>query len=300
MLFCKIVIAQNRFTDTTTTLVAYWKKGDIKQFEIIDEKISYKNDTLTESEIDIDTINFIVAGETSKSYLIEWEYLGHSSTDTTDKLTQKITEKINKKFGNLRLEYSTSETGAFQQIENWEKLSKAFSYAFDEFIKSEKKNEELVSLLKKLKTIYQTKEGIENVFNKYLNTFHYLYGLEYFKNNPYYLETTLPNVLGGDPFPATLAIKLDSINTIDQLAYISINQSIDKEKAKENIIQLMEKIGGKVIEDKGFLDELFIIKDKMNYCIDIPEGWIRKYEFIRTLKIDTVKKFTKISINLLP
>jgi hypothetical protein len=46
-------------------------------------------------------------------------------------------------------------------------------------------------------------------------------------------------------------------------------------------------------------DDLFMINDKMKYKISIPDGWILKYEFHRTIKIDNVTKITKISINLL-
>ena len=293
-------LAQNRYTDTSTTLVSYWKQGDLKNYEIKEETSTFTDDSLSETKTEIDTINFLVKEETNKSYLIEWEYLGHSSTDTDDQITKKISEKLNKKFGNLKLVYSTSETGAFHQIENWEKISKAFGYAFDEAIKSEKKNEELFKILKQLKELYQTKQGVENLFNKYVNTYHYLYGIEFFKSNPYYFETTLPNAFGGEPFPAQLAVKLDSINTDDEISYISINQSIDKEKAQKNILEILEKLSGKKMET-DFLekDDLFMINDKMKYKISIPDGWILKYEFHRTIKIDNVTKITKISINLL-
>ncbi len=292
--------AQNRYTDTSATLVSYWKKGDIKRFEITEQSVTYKHDTLKEEKTDIDTILFLVKEETSKSYLIEWEYLGNSSTDKDNAVLKKINEKLSKKYGNMKLLYSTSESGTFQQIENWEKLSKAFGYAFDEAIKGEKKNSDMVRIFKQLKELYQTKQGIENIFNKYVNTYHYLYGLEFFKNNPYYFETTLPNTFGGDPFPANLAIRLDSVNTADEKAYISIKQSVDKDKARTNIKEIIEKLGGKKLEDNFFdKDDLFLINDKMKYTVSLPEGWVEKYEFIRTIKVDNVKKITKININLL-
>jgi hypothetical protein len=80
----------------------------------------------------------------------------------------------------------------------------------------------------------------------------------------------------------------------------SINQSIDKEKAQKNILEILEKLSGKKMET-DFLekDDLFMINDKMKYKISIPDGWILKYEFHRTIKIDNVTKITKISINLL-
>lgn len=292
-------LAQNRYTDTSATVVSYWKKGDIRKYEIKEHSTTYTNDSLTKDEIEIDTINFFIADETAKSYLIEWEYLGHYSNDT-DALKKKISEKLTKKFGNVKLEYSTAENGTFTQIENWEKLSKAFSYAFDEAIKSEKKNDALVKIFQKLKVIYKTKQGIENIFNKYVNTYHYLYGLEYFKNNPYYIESSLPNMFGGEPFPAQLAIKLDSVNTEKEIAYISINQSVDKEKARTAIISIIEMLTGK--KSEGYFitkDDLFMINDKMKYSINLPDGWIVKHEFIRTVKADNVKNITKISINLL-
>lgn len=68
------------------------KKGEVKKYEIKELSTTYTNDTLTEDEIEIDTINFI-ADETAKSYLIEWEYLGHSSNDT-DALKKKYQKNL--------------------------------------------------------------------------------------------------------------------------------------------------------------------------------------------------------------
>jgi hypothetical protein len=291
--------AQNKFTDNSTTLVAYWKKGTVKTFEIKEKTSSYQNDTLEEDKTEIDTIHFIIKEEHPKDYQIEWEYLGHSSTDTTDALPKKLNDKLNKKFGNLTVQYSTSETGAFNKIENWEKLSKAFCYIFDESIKEEKKGSKFEVMMQQLKDVYKTQNGIENLFNRYISTYHYLYGVEYAKDNPYYLETSIPNLFGGTPFPAKLAVRLDSVNTKDGLAYLSINQSIDKEKAKENILEIIQKLSGeKMNADAANELELFSINDKMKYVVSLEEGWVEQYEFTRTVKVNDAKKVTRLSINL--
>ena len=98
------------------------------------------------------------------------------------------------------------------------------------------------------------------------------------------------------------SIKIKLLNQTPVRLAVSavIKMAVDKDKARTNIKEIIEKLGGKKLEDNFFdKDDLFLINDKMKYTVSLPEGWVEKYEFIRTIKVDNVKKITKININLL-
>jgi hypothetical protein len=121
--------------------------------------------------------------------------------------------------------------------------------------------------------------------------YHSAYGVEY-SFTPQITETTLPNFIGGDPWPAQVSLKLSKLNAKEDLAQVQINQEIDQVKAAAIIKQYIAKLSaaqGKELP-KDALPSTIMIKDNTEFDIVLSSGWIKRAYMKRVAKVSDIEK----------
>jgi hypothetical protein len=278
--------AQNVTTDTSATCVAYWSKGDVKKFLVTKTSVKYQAGKETErTEGTYETV-MTVKDSTEKGYTIEWQCKPVKAGNTNSP-----GDVVNVLLDQLKIIYTTSETGAFESLINYEEVKKSIQESTKLILGNVNQTPEIKKVVQQIMTAFESREAIENVILREISAYHSPYGIEYSSRNPQVAGAELPNIFGGDPIPATLTLALAKLDEPKDLAVISIDQKIDKGKAGDFIREVFIKLGAPadvVNDDKKFgsID----IHDNYQYDLTLSDGWIKKVVSKREIKLMDMRK----------
>jgi hypothetical protein len=269
--------AQNVVTDTSASVVAYWKKGDKKTFthkkiteKSKEEKI--KKDSATHQVI------ITVLDETDTSYTLEWRYQGMPSSNKTNKEVAGLYMLLNE----LRVLYKTDENGSFMEVINMDEVLTYLNKSFDLLLKNSDLNHFGSDAMDELKSILSSRQSVEILLLKDVQLFHTLYGSEY-SSTKQSEDVELPNVIGGDPFPAVVSYRFTGFDKIKKSIGVEMDMMVDKKAATKMITEYLNstsKKSGKPEIKPGEMPELNI-NDNYKYSIDQASGWPRSVHSVR-------------------
>lgn len=289
------VVAQNRFTDSSATCIAFWSRHDSHVYKIRHVKSKTgQNDQILSRESNYEA-HIKVVDSTEKGFTIEWTYKNFQASGVTENVLNSL-ETI---MDGIKFIYKTDDMGMFSELVNWEQVRDRAFASYEKAIAEKGRSNELIAALKQVKSIFNSKENIESVLIKEVQLFHTPYGREYNKTAEVF-ETELPNVTGGSPFPANITIVLDTVNIKNDLINLSISQTIDKGKAGPIIVDILKKISATPIKDETEMKRQvkeMEISDISQYTISLSTGWIKYLVFNRTSKISTNKQVETYQIS---
>ena len=280
--------SQNRITDTTATCIAFWNKGEKKIYQISHNKEKYfKGDTKLNVEVKYEAhINII--DSLKDGYIIDWRFKNFKSSEED----KTVNGGMNEIMEGLTIKYKIDDVGAFAELLNWKEVRDYAFNSIDKMVKEKPSGLAFNNVLSQTRKMFETRENIEAVLIKEVQLFHTPYGVEY-NITGVEAETELPNVSGGEPFPARITIKLDKINAKENYCKVSLNQIIDKGKAGPIILSFMKKMAGydlnKINPNNKTLEEMEI-SDVNEFTYALDTGWITKLIYKRTLNVLDTKQ----------
>lgn len=280
-----VVFGKSKTDDTTATVVSKWKKGDTKKLLVkqAKEKIT---DGKKVKEGSVFEVNMKVLDKAKDGYTIEWTY--HIIDIESDNPLMKSLYRMGE---GLKVIYKTDELGVFKELVNWKEMKEFLYKGLDRVGKEFKDNDAVKGILKQFKEMYSTRENIETTLDD-IQLYHTPYGGEYKLNEIITAETQLPNILGGDPFPARLEIEMTVFEPEKKYCKIVTRQELDKEKASKIIFEFLKKIAaqsGKPIP-KDTEIPVITIKDTSEHDIDLEGGWVKRAYFKRLMESGQVRQ----------
>jgi hypothetical protein len=288
-----IVWGQNEVTDSTTTIIGYWEKGDKVRFAFTQATEKYRNGVIYAKNSSNCFIDLTILEATETSYTINWKY---SDIKLKEQDSNPLLPKLIKLTEGLDIQYKTDEMGAFKELLNWQEVRTFVSNLLDK-MRNEAKVKQIEPELEQMKKIFSTKESMEEVIIKDIQVFHSLYGGMYKLKEKLSVDTQLPNILGGEPFPATLSVEMTSLKPEENYCKITINQTVDKVKSTKIINDWLIKINPDKAKNAKMPN---ISVDDFNiYEFDLKSGWITYLINKRTGIADNEKKVESIEFKKL-
>jgi len=302
ILLLTILFNTTSFAQIDTTVVpfvSYWSKGDSYNFQITKIKKSWQNEVLENVDSTAYKANFLVLDSTATSYKIQWSH-------QTDLESFEIPEELKQKFQKYQVTnviYKTSELGEFLEIENWKEISEMMTGLYDDLEKHllnqpKTSGAKLKESLLPFRRIYTSKQGIEQLVFKELQSFHFLFGLEYSVDEVIEYETNLPNMFGGKPIRADSKLYVDGIDFEEGFCIMVQEMEINEKDTKTLINSLFKKTGLKKSDYKRFLKNAAIEINDFNvfevfynpgvpYRIETNRMVNVKLEGVNTSKLET-------------
>ncbi|HEX8333882.1 MAG TPA: hypothetical protein VF622_14780 [Segetibacter sp.] len=271
----KSIFCQNVVTDSTATVVSYWKKGDSGNYTLTQTKEKSDNGKIISKGSSISRIDFSVIDATEESYIINWRYAEIKVNG--NEAQNPISEKFAKLVQGINFKYQTSELGEFQELLNWKEVQTSVFKIIDRLV-IEYTDPQIAGVLNQTKAIFSTKESIEQVIMKDIQMLHGIYGGEYKLKQKVSGETELPNFLGGDPFPAILNVEMYDLDKEEGLCKIEVSQVVDKDKATKIIRNWIQKAG----QSKDSGTSSINVSDKLKYEVELKNGWVKSLHHNRT------------------
>lgn len=287
--------------DTTkVAFVAYWSIGDSYDFKVSKTKQQWKEGKLTIDQKQEYIANFSVIDSTENSYTINWSY--DNDIGSTYKIPEELLENFSK-YKLTEIKYKTSEVGAFLEILNWKEVGEIMNNMFDDIVqvlgeKDKKIQKTLKTALESFRQIYSSKQGIEQLVMKELQSFHFPMGLEYNITEPIVYDEEIPNMFGGKPINANSKLYFENVDFEESFCTVkkemSLNPNDTKEMLKQVFTQMMLKPNGLKLDDKGMEKALqtavFKIEDRNIYEYYYNPGIPHRIETTRESIIDIDKE----------
>lgn len=235
--FTPFLYAQN---DSTISFIAYWNKGDTKNYRITKKQIQTRNSEETKNQNTTYNIKCTVTDSTSDSYTIEWQY------ENTMLSNIEISEEFNsviEKYKIIKIIYTTDELGSFKDIVNWKEIRDLMLALFDKLPEMvSDKSKDFSKVLKPFKEIYSSKEGISSLILKEVQVFHYPMGLEFNIKDTLSYEELLPNMFGGDPIKGNGKFYFQTIDRENNSCTFLNKLELDTTDSKRVVVDLMNSI----------------------------------------------------------
>ncbi len=143
--------AQNVYDYTSSTIVAYWKKGDIKTYIIQRTKEQFAGTKKVKSAFNSYEAQMKVLDSTKSNYTIEWTYQNIASKGT-DELTNTLANLTN----GLKIIYKTDDVGSFEEVVNFKEIQSIVNKSID-LLLSQNTDSNLVAISKQVKVWLNSK-----------------------------------------------------------------------------------------------------------------------------------------------
>ena len=278
---------QNVVTDTSATLITYWSEGETQTLHISQSKSKFKKGTLISEEASSYTAQIKVLEETETSYTIQWTYKNISALKSKDPFSKRIAKMTE----GLKVIYKTDEVGIFSGIVNLTEIQQYMNTSLDVIISEYENNPDLAPAMNQVRAIFSSKEAIEQLVIRDIQLYHSVYGSEYILNEEYSGETLLPNVLGGDPFPAIITVEMTKLIPYRNYAKFVMKQFVDPDKVMESIQnftkEMAEKSGGSAPDNQPL--PKMDIYDYNEFEAQLETGWLSRAYYRRTVEADEAK-----------
>lgn len=301
IIFTIFIISQVHFllaqSDSTISFVAYWNKGDSKDFRITKKQIQIRNDVETKNQSTVYDIRCTVIDSTNSSYTLEWAF--NNTILNNIEIPQEYNETL-EKYKVLKIIYTTDEFGTFQDIVNWMEIRDMMNELLDKIPEMVSDNSvDFKNALKPIKDLYASKEGIASLVLKEIQIFHYPMGLEFNSIDTLYYEESLPNMLGGAPIRGNGQVYFENIDREQNLCTFINKLELDSTDSKRVIVDLMNSIISnteyKSIKDKEqAIEEMNAEFSNMSMNIKDSHVYIYRYYPCWPININT-KRISEIS-----
>ncbi len=287
------------FAQDTTALVAYWQEGEQQVYKRTQIRKEWKNGEVSREEERSLWVSFTILEESSQHYLVRYQIdsLAPAHGETLLSESDRLAEMISSQ---LVYEFTTDETGEFQELKNWKEIRDKSSTVLDAVFAS---NEGLSSKEKNaakalFKQMMGSQEQVAGILNKELTSLFQFYGYLYPVDDTLRFEDQLPNPFGGDPFPASSALILAYEEGNTQLKF-HYTMAIDPEKGAEALKQMIVKMAGSMEKSKkatmmAELDKLaYTIEDETSLWYDAETGWALNSQYQRVITVSEPGGITK-------
>jgi len=261
----KLVLAQ---VDTTAVpFIAYWNKGETHKYQVTKIKQSWKEGNLEKNDSTVYEAKFEVIDSTETSYTIKWTYENNLISDIDP------SEEVLSALGKYELTdviYTTTETGEFIGIENWEEISTMFKDILETGFEAKNTGKNTSKKMKKniamLTEIYGSKSRIEQVLFKELQCFHFPFGYEYDANKTVTYTQELENVFGGASFIGDTKFYFENVDFNKKRCAFIQEMTLRPDEVMKAIKAMFKKMKLKDREfKKAMKSAVFDIKDNNRF-----------------------------------
>jgi polyhydroxyalkanoate synthesis regulator phasin len=291
---------------TKVAIVSYWALGDSYNFKITKSTQQWRENNLVKDDTSQFIVNFEVIDSTKDSYKIKWSF----KTDLVS--TYKISPELMSKLSDYivtEVIYTTTETGAFVGIENWEDIGTMMRKLISEIIafKSPElkgKNEELERVMQPFVSSYSSKEGVEMLVFKEIQYFHSPLGAEYSITEPIEYEEVMPPIIGSKPIRCDSKMFFEYVDFELEYCVLIDQKRLNPDDTKRFLQELFTQMEIKDAElDIAIEQATYDIVDHNRYEYFYYPGIPYKIETSRDMKFsafdENVRRVEKIIIELI-
>lgn len=274
LIFC---LAQN-----TIDIAAKWNKGEVYNVKFTSEITDVKNKQkiLTTSIFDS---KFSVNEIADSKIKITWIY----NSAKLDIKENNIENIILSKILNQPLKIRLSEFGKFEALENTSEIRSLVSEILDNEL-SKTAVDSKKALLNVAKSMISTDYGLEVLVTKNIKVYLFSFGYQFVENKTDTHNLEIPNLFGGESFPATETVKMTNVDETLKTCVIKTSKIADGDRVKSEVMNVLIKASKKnknEIESQ-LKDYNLEFSESTEHEINYNKGIVNKEFFKRVMNFE--------------
>lgn len=282
-------------------LTPHWKKGQKLRYEMRKKARRSRGDKVTFNTTARTDFEIEVLSASRESIVLAWTF-GETKFDDPKLTANPLWNKMQHLLQGHRIILELDARGDIRGVQNWKELKdksvKLIEAIIGELKTADAKQELLDKIRSQAVSMYATKEQVEQLTIGDAALLLMAFGKEFKGDRPIEFEDTLPNMMGGAPFPARSRFALKEVEKRQGLASVAWSQHVDTEKARrimEQSIREMARQLGKPAPD-GDLFKKLTIESNAEFRIDLSSGAVQSLTYRRAVTIDDTVQDVVISI----
>jgi hypothetical protein len=279
--------AFGQISKNSVMITPAWKVGDSIRYRIAKIKLTEKAGSPETSDTNtyIATVRILEQGD--DFFRISWRY----ASDMKGIFNAPLNFGSNdmSKYTSGELIYRTDAYGTFEGIENWKEVSDLSNELFDIVMKNAAMsgNPSTENAFKNLRNIYSSKEGLEKLVFKEIESLHVPYGMFLLRKSPLKFEEQIPNMMGGKPLRGDAILKVDEVDEDAQTCTVHYDMVLNPEDMKAFLGMFFQKMKLKGDEVKQALKTAkYDIRDQNVFDVDMKAGLVTKARMHRVTIVD--------------
>lgn len=281
---------QINIADSTVQVIGFWNLNDKQSYTITSEKYTVLKGDTSKKDVFRYEVELSIIDSTTNSYTIQWDY--KNQTISTEKEQLK---KLGSLTQNMKIVVKTDETGAFQEIMNWQEMK---DNVVKRAIPLKKDFKSLDNPVDQLLGLYASKETIESYAIGDVQQFYFFHGGKYKMGEEINTIVQMPNLMGGEPLDSNSSIWLDEINSDDANSVFRTIQTADSVQLAKQAIDTAIKTtpAGTPVALEGPLPTM---KQEVYSATRIHEsGWILFSVLTQVVEMGDLQKVSEVTIEM--
>ncbi|MCX6154486.1 MAG: hypothetical protein NT007_10020 [Candidatus Kapabacteria bacterium] len=294
-LFILLVPYPKGFASSSTFSIS----GNWQKSELVKLKIKHSQENTIQGQnmkmISTKNVEIKILDKDTSGYRIEWWY----KTAKLEGIENPAQKAMTDFAVGVKVIFLTDTNGKFKYLDNIYAIQRHLKKGLEKF---EKKagDEKMEYIAKQLKLLIETRDAINEAFSKEIILYYNYYGEIFKKDSTIILETKLPNPLGGESFPGTLFVKVDSVNFENNYCKIGSRLELDKEKTNAiflNMYRQVYKQAGKPEPSAKDIPKVNV-KDVSTSIFDLKSGWNKKTYIKREINSKDLKQIESFDFSI--
>lgn len=263
--------AQIEMKDSTVQVIAYWNKGETQKYAVTSNKYKLKgNDTISKDVLKYDVLVTVI-DSTANSFTLKWDYSNYSIV--TD---NAILKRISSMFEDVDVYVKVNEVGVFQEVVNVVEIQTKVKQLCAKMNVEFKDIPNISAIISEVEKTVASKEAIESAAIDEILQFLYFHGGKYTKNEPYEVQSLIPNMFGGKPFDGINTIQFDELNQAEDNVVIRMWQRVNEEQLLEATYNYVSGLAKAMKVEPPKKSDLKNLKNELTIAsrIHASSGWI--------------------------
>lgn len=268
-----------------------WKTGEKAHYEMIKARRKTQGqqvvlNTTTRTDLDIE-----VLGTDDDGSVLAWT-LGATRFDDPKQADNPLVRLMSELLKGQRIVLELDSQAAISGVRNWNELKESSANRMQAIVAELNTAGFDQATIAKLQTqvasMFATKQQVEQVCTREAQMFFMALGIEVAPSEPLEYADSLPNPLGGEPFPSRAQFALKAVDRASDRASVTWTQTVPPDDARRIMEATLRNLAarlGRPVPDEERLRSLSI-EDSAEFVLEMSTGWIDRFTHVRTTRTD--------------
>jgi hypothetical protein len=268
-----------------------WETGETARYEMIKTRRKTQGSQVVLNATTRTDIDMEVLGKDDDGYVVAWT-LGATRFDDPQQADNPLVKVMSSLLEGQRIVLELDAEAAIIGVRNWNELKDSSANRMQAIVAELNTagldQATIAKLQRQVASMFATKQQVEQMCTREAQMFFMALGIAVAPSEPLEYADSLPNPLGGEPFPSRAQFNLKAVDRASDRATITWTQTVPPDDARRIVEATLRNLAtrlGRPVPDEERLRSLSI-EDSAEFVLEMSTGWIDRFTHVRTTRTD--------------
>jgi hypothetical protein len=268
-----------------------WEAGETARYEMIKTRRKTQGTQVVLNATTRTDLEIEVLGKDDDGSVVAWT-LGATRFDDPQQADNPLVKVMSSLLEGQRIVLELDAEAAITGVRNWNELKDSSANRMQAIVAELNTagldQATIAKLQRQVASMFATKQQVEQMCTREAQMFFMALGIAVAPSEPLEYADSLPNPLGGEPFPSRAQFNLKAVDRASDRATITWTQTVPPDDARrimEATLRAMAARLGRPVPNAEQLESL-TIEDRAEFVLEISTGWIDRLTQVRTTRTE--------------